>query len=302
MQSRRGFTLMELLVVIAIIALLVSIVLPALGKARRHSQSMKDGVQQKEVHRAFLAWAGNNDGVLPVPGQVNRLAVNGAELPGQGAEDYSLNTSQSLYSCLIAQDYFDTEILIGPTEINPVVKEYQGAPPDFRGYDFAAYNPGEDSYWDTGFSMDLANEDLTPGVDCNASFAHTAICGARKTRKWRDTQDATYPVLSTRGVWRGLPPGDEKYNNSPTLRLHGSKKEWVGNVVFADNHLEMLNSFYPKQTRYELDDGTQQKDNIFNYEFTFTPDGRAAPDAWLVIAPEAADDGESVTEQYDLLD
>jgi type II secretory pathway pseudopilin PulG len=286
---------MELLVVIAIITLLVSLVLPALGRARRSSQTTKDSVQQKEIHRAFLSWANNNDGVLPVPGQVNRLPVGGAELPGQGPEDYTLNTSQNLYSSLIAQDYFDTKILIGPTEVNRVVVE-------FPNYDFTAYDPGADSYWDTRFNMDLANEDPDPEVNCNASYAHAAICGVRKDRHWRDTQDATYPILSTRAVWRGLPPGDDKHNKSPTLRLHGPKREWWGNTVFADNHVELLNTFYPKQTMYELDDGTLQKDNVFNYEFTFTPDGRAAPDAWLVIAPEAAADGESVTEVYDLLD
>jgi len=292
MPSKRGFTLMELLVVIAIIALLIGLLVPALAKARRGAQTTKDGTQQKEIHRTFLSWANHNEGVLPIPGQINRMG----DIPGQGPEDFAKNTSQNLYSAMIAQQYFDTATLIGPTEVNRAVVEFRGMAPK-HGYDFEAYDPSSDSYWDVRFGMDLEDED--PDADCNASFAHAALCGIRKNRHWRDTQDSSYPILGTRAVWRGLPPGDNKHNRSPTLRLHGPKKQWVGNVIFADNHLELLQNFYPAQTLYELDDGTTQKDNIYNYEF---PDEKAEADAWMVVSTVATADGNSVDEKYDLLD
>src|SRR5688572_7526528 len=61
----RAFTLVELLVVIGIIALLVAILMPALGKAREQAKRTQCASNLRNIGQSMFIYAGQNKGKLP---------------------------------------------------------------------------------------------------------------------------------------------------------------------------------------------------------------------------------------------
>jgi prepilin-type N-terminal cleavage/methylation domain-containing protein/prepilin-type processing-associated H-X9-DG protein len=66
-NSRResGFTLVELLVVIGIIALLISLLLPALNKARRAAKTVQCAANIRSILQGMQIYAAQNNGAIP---------------------------------------------------------------------------------------------------------------------------------------------------------------------------------------------------------------------------------------------
>jgi prepilin-type N-terminal cleavage/methylation domain-containing protein/prepilin-type processing-associated H-X9-DG protein len=74
-RIRRAFTLVELLVVIGIIAILISILLPALGRARESARTIACAANLRSIGQALAGYISENKGTFPASNFYVGLAI-----------------------------------------------------------------------------------------------------------------------------------------------------------------------------------------------------------------------------------
>ena len=234
MRERNGFTLIELLVVVAIIALLVSILVPALQKAREQAQRVVCLSNEGQMGLAVCLYTSAYDGWFPyLPGEYVSVdwlpsaawdaylnitdpeSVNAKVLPFMNElKVYMCPTAWSFgdyYGVAEQTSYFHngalmhvqrTSISTVPNASETVIAHEYGSP-TVRGYLFPSYPPG--SYPSGVVRLDLAWSDWIPGY-----FLHSG--GGNYTFADRHSEWIHFDDVRT-DLW-GLSPGDDSLPES----------------------------------------------------------------------------------------
>lgn len=243
MRNSRAFTLVELLVVIGVIAVLISLLLPALGTARRAAQATACLSNLRQCYIGFQLYAAENAGYIPV-----RRDHDGQN-PRTVLWPWFLIAGKNSGTASTGRTYVRQTVAICPSM--PRAKIESSAP------DSAAVSKGYGLFY-----VDKSNS-LT--VFRNSTFQTSDVLGTdyyfNSQRLQRIPTDPTRTImLADSLVLRpGAPyygPGNPDsiaafsdqdrgpYWGGRIYTLHGKGKYGRANVAFYDGHAESLDAMY----------------------------------------------------------
>ena len=209
---KRDFTLIELLVVIAIIAILASMLLPALGKARESARRAICISQQKQISTGVFMYSSDYNNYMTV----HDLSESGGGLFGQFYVEYKYMNTLEMFSCPTAQNKKTNsagEVTIGVYRYNlgsstPV---------------YTANIPEQGDYALNRSPIDAIYYSLSKMRNFGKVYMLT------DTRRTGDKQNI--------GLWAFAPLAQT--SNSGTILCHNN----TANMTFMDGHVEQKN-FY----------------------------------------------------------
>ena len=132
-QSRRAFTLIELLVVISIIALLISILLPALGGAREAARAIACSSNLKQFGIAFYQYGSEYDQYIPPNTSDGTLTPSGLQWTGDARINNTTRPTATWWRTLYYHNYMRVPgVYTDPVSPEKIYTTFTGPPEDER--------------------------------------------------------------------------------------------------------------------------------------------------------------------------
>ncbi len=243
-RSRRAFTLVELLVVIGIIAVLISILLPALNRAREQAKTTQCMANLKQIANGFVMYANDNRGYIPGPITAWWSAT---VPPGQSITGPFMRNSAGGYNASYTWPFFLARYM-GYKQYYPGYGDNQATntvdgeklDPKFRSV-FTCPSWGSDGS-DGGFAMDpflIANQYDAGNFIMGGGYAMSTVIPPKFPRKFWSAGEVAFTgeQLGWGDMWRYWWSGCGKLagmKNSPKV------------VLVADGSGDRASLFYPQ--------------------------------------------------------
>ncbi len=183
-EKSGGFTLIELLVVISIISVLISIMLPALGAARKTARRLQCGINLKGLAFAATAYRDDYKGRYPY-----QKSLGGSDSNGLDVMYPSYINTATTYRCP------DEQVNAVPTDINNSAQNWDSSSQMSYLYLYPGYGFVKDGYskmndWQTDGPM---IEDLGGGEKNLQNYANHAPYGGNVVfldgrSEWHDSE------------------------------------------------------------------------------------------------------------------
>ncbi|HAI12693.1 MAG TPA: hypothetical protein DCM28_13380 [Phycisphaerales bacterium] len=251
----KAFTLIELLVVISIIALLIGILLPALGAARRVARQMQNSTQIRGIQQSLVMFSQGNNSYYPGKNTQGAVAAATDLYDGDGTAQSGEDGYAPMlrFRELLEDNYFEGEYAVSPSETKT-------------------------AWGGTGTSVQQ--------IHISYGLLDIADAGQR-TREWRDTSNSEAVVIADRAIDNN----DSGSNNIKSVHTNPTKdtKEWRGSVGFNDNHVSFVATHDDQSTQYG--DTTIHNDNLFNKTNAFASDSVDVTTSGGTTAVPDADNG-----------